>query len=101
MQNLRNVSTAEVVLLHDLWHRVFRVRWPNLGGTGVIVDQNANARLIDEVLASGLKSGYNYSYTVLTSDAQGHVTSYSMNADPQVVGNTGQRRFLFRDKTSA
>jgi len=97
VQNLRNVSTAEVVY-STTYGIGFSGTLPNLSGNGIIVDQN-NAGLIDEVLASGLKSGYIYTYIVLTSDAQGHVTSYSLNADPQVVGNTGVRHF-YSDQTS-
>jgi type IV pilus assembly protein PilA len=97
VHNLRNVSTAEVVY-STTYGIGYSPNLPSLGGNGVTVDQN-NAGLIDEVLASGFKSGYNFSYTVLTSDAQGHVTSFSMNADPQLAGNTGVRHF-YSDQSS-
>ena len=60
------------------FHPTFRV----LSGNGPLVTQT-NAELIDEVLATGKKSGYQFTYTVLTTDAQGNVTSYSVNADPR------------------
>jgi hypothetical protein len=68
-----------------------------LSGNGVTVDQN-NAGLIDEVLAVGLKSGYAFTFTPLTTDSLGHVGTYSVAADPQGPG-TGQRHF-YADQTS-
>ncbi len=96
VQNMRNITTAEVV--YSTTYQIgFSADLISLGGTGVTVDQG-HAGLIDSVLANGVKSGYNFTYTVLASDALGHVTSYSVNADPIVVGNTGQRHF-FADQT--
>ena len=62
-----------------------------MSGTAIIPDQN-NAGLIDENLASGVKSGYIFKYTPLTTDAQGNTATYSINADPQSP-STGQRHF--------
>lgn len=91
VHNLRNISTAEVGYA-TTYGIGFSDSLAKLGGTGVTVDQNA-AGLIDEVLASGTKGGYVMTYTVLTSDPQGHVTSYAITADPLLVGSTGERHF--------
>jgi type IV pilus assembly protein PilA len=96
VQNLRNISTAEVVY-STTYGIGFSLNMANLSGTGAIVDQN-NAGLIDEVLASGIKSGYIYTYAVITSDSQGHCTGYSVSADPQLPGNSGTRHF-YADQT--
>ena len=57
-----------------------------------MVDKD-HAALIDQVLATGRKSGYIYSYTAVKTDSVGHVVEYSMNCDPQSPGVTGQRHF--------
>jgi prepilin-type N-terminal cleavage/methylation domain-containing protein len=97
VQNSRNVTTAEVVY-STTYGIGFSPSMAAMSGNGVTVDQN-NAGLIDSVLASGTKSGYVYSYTVLASDPLGHVISYSLNADPQVQNNTGRRHF-YTDQTA-
>src|SRR5712672_4656563 len=91
VQNLRNITTAELVYSTtygiDLSDNLSK-----LSGNGITVDQN-NAGLIDEVLASGRKSGYVYTFSPLTTDAQGHPSTYSVSADPQIPGSSGQRHF--------
>lgn len=52
------------------------------------------ANLIDEVLASGRKSGYVFTYKVLATDNKGLPSAYSINADPAEPGSTGQRYFF-------
>lgn len=52
------------------------------------------ADLIDSVLASGVKSGYKFTYTVGTTDPAGNVQSYSITASPVTPGTTGQRSFF-------
>ena len=96
MQNLRNISTAQIV--YSTTYGVgFSTTLLQLSGNMVTTDQN-NAGLIDENLASGLKSGYVYTYVPLTFDWQGHVLTYSLNADPQVAGSSGQKHF-YTDQT--
>jgi type IV pilus assembly protein PilA len=91
VQSLRNISTAE--LLYSTTYGInFSSTLLQLSGSGIAPDQN-NAGLIDEALASGAKSGYFITYTPLANDAQGHTRTYSLTADPQVQGSTGQRHF--------
>ena len=54
---------------------------------------SASADLIDVVLASGVKSGYKFTYIVGTTDPAGNVLTYSVTATPVTVGTTGQRSF--------
>ena len=91
VQNLRNITTAELVY-STTYGINFTDGLSKLSGNGITVDQN-NAGLIDEVLASGRKSGYVYTFSVLTTDAQGHPSTYSVAADPQIPGSSGQRHF--------
>jgi prepilin-type N-terminal cleavage/methylation domain-containing protein len=96
IQNSRNITTAEVVY-STTYGIGFSPTLASLGGSTATVDQN-NAGLIDDVLGSGSKSGYTFSYSILTQDAQGHVTGYALNADP-LTSTTGQRHF-YTDQTS-
>jgi type IV pilus assembly protein PilA len=94
-QNLRNISTAEI-LYSSTYGINFSTNLLQLSGTGINPDPN-NAGLIDEVLAGGTKSGYVITYTPLTTDASGHTATYSVTADPQ-SSTTGQRHF-YSDQT--
>jgi type IV pilus assembly protein PilA len=95
VQSLRNISTAGIV-----YSTTYGIGYPtlliHLAGSGVAPDQN-NAGLIDDVLAGGTKSGFIITYTPLTNDAQGHVATYSLTADP-ISASTGQRHF-YSDQT--
>src|SRR6267154_5145843 len=64
VQNSRNITTAEVVY-STTYGIGFSIDLPTLSGNGVIVDQNS-AGLIDTVLAAGTKSGYVFTYTILS-----------------------------------
>jgi type IV pilus assembly protein PilA len=96
VSNIRNITTAEVVY-STTYEIGFSADLISLGGTGITVDQT-HAGLIDDVLANGQKSGYLFTYTILAQDPLGHVTSYSVNADPLVQNNTGVRHF-YADQT--
>jgi len=54
---------------------------------------SASADLIDSVLASGVKSGYKFTYVVTVADPAGNVQSFSITAAPLVPGTSGQRAF--------
>lgn len=56
------------------------------------------ADLIDEVLASGTKSGYSFSYRPGAADSTGFISTYSVVAVPMAIGSTGQRGF-YTDQT--
>ena len=96
VQNLRNTTTAEVVY-STTYGISFSPSLVALAGNGVVIDQT-HAALIDPVLGAGTKSGYTFTYSILTQDAQGHVTGYALNADP-LATNTGTRHF-YTDQTS-
>jgi prepilin-type N-terminal cleavage/methylation domain-containing protein len=53
----------------------------------------AAANLIDELLASGTKDGYNYVFALGAPNANGFVGSYTINANPVTPGQTGGRYF--------
>jgi prepilin-type N-terminal cleavage/methylation domain-containing protein len=97
VQNLRTITTANVVYL-TTYGIGFAEDLTKLGGNLVIVDAN-NAGLIDSVLASGTKSGYIYTYTVLARDPASRPVSYSVTAEPTSIGVTGDRYF-YTDQTA-
>jgi len=61
-------------------------------GPGSAVNSNS-ADLIDSVLSSGAKSGYNFVFTPGAKDNSGRVNVYSVTAQPINLGTTGQRSF--------
>jgi type IV pilus assembly protein PilA len=77
----------------------YATTYPNLGfptslaamsGAVPCTPTSANACLIDQVLASGTKSGYNF---VWTGDGNTPSVGYTITATPVAVGSTGQRMF--------
>ena len=56
------------------------------------------ADIVDQVLAglvnTSTKSGYTFTYAPAPVDASGNVPSYTVNADPVVVNQTGLRQFF-------
>jgi type IV pilus assembly protein PilA len=87
----RTISSAEVVY-STTYGIGYSTTLAALGGNNVTVDQN-DAGLIDSVLASGLKSGYSYTYSVLSTDVNGDVLGFSVNADPVLPGQTGDNHY--------
>jgi type IV pilus assembly protein PilA len=51
------------------------------------------ADLLDEVLASGTKSGYTFAYTQGTAGVTGIINTYTITAAPIAPGTSGQRGF--------
>jgi len=85
----------ESVLLYSNTYGGFPHALSEMGpGPGGTAASSASADLIDSVLASGVKSGYRFTYAATESDPSGHVLSYSVTATPVVAGSTGQRSFF-------
>jgi type IV pilus assembly protein PilA len=96
VQNLRSITTAEA-LYSSTYGISYSSDLVSLSGNTVSPDQ-AHAELIDQVLGSGVKSGYTFSYSAVATDSQGFVVDYAVTANPLVPGNTGQRYF-YTDQT--
>jgi prepilin-type N-terminal cleavage/methylation domain-containing protein len=62
-------------------------------GTGTTPTATA-AELIDSGLASGVKSGYKFTFAITASDPAGNVLGYTITATPVTPGTTGQRSFF-------
>jgi prepilin-type N-terminal cleavage/methylation domain-containing protein len=65
--------------------------------TGTVATASA-AGLIDDLLASGHKSGYEFIYTPTLLDSSGRYNGYTVLANPTQVGITGND-FYFADET--
>lgn len=97
IQNLRTITTANVV--YSTTYQIgYSPDLTTLGGDSTAPTQTA-AGLIDSILASGSKSGYNYSYSVVSSGSDSQVTGYAIYAAPQIAGTTGTRYF-YTDETA-
>ena len=66
----------------------------DLGPGGGATPSSAAADLIESSLASGVKSGYKFTFAVVASDPTGNVQSYTITATPVTPGTTGQRSFF-------
>jgi prepilin-type N-terminal cleavage/methylation domain-containing protein len=96
VHTVRDISTAE--LFYSSTYGInYSTTLVQLSGSGINPDPN-NAGLIDSIVASGVKQGYAFVYTPVTTDASGHTITYTLTADPTNAGVTGQRHF-YSDQT--
>jgi type IV pilus assembly protein PilA len=54
---------------------------------------SAAADLVDSSLASGIRSGYKFTFNVTATDPAGNVVSYAITAVPVSPGSTGEKAF--------
>jgi type IV pilus assembly protein PilA len=95
--NIRTITTAQTAYSIQ-YGTGFSAQLSFLGDAGGPTSTATNAVLIDRVLATGSKSGYNYIYGVTAADGNGNPISYSINANPILQGATG-RRFFYSDQS--
>lgn len=57
------------------------------------------ADLIDPVLATSIRNGYNFDYNPIDTDGDGQPDQYTVNANPIAVGQTGDKYF-YVDQTN-
>ena len=70
-----------------------------LGGEGTSsIPTSTTAELIDNVLQTGLKSGYSFSFSAASPDSAGNIDNYLITAAPIKPGTTGIRYF-YTDQT--
>jgi len=88
--SIRTINTAAIS---------FQTTFPNLGlpatlaalgGANPCTLSSATGCLIDQILSSGIKSGYSF---VWTGDGRTPSITYTLTATPAVVGSSGQRMF--------
>jgi type II secretory pathway pseudopilin PulG len=95
---LRTLNTAAITYA-TTYNKGYPARISALGPPpgGAAPDADA-AGLIDEVLASGTRSGYLFTYSAEEKDAVGRLNAYTIHADPLTPGTTGQNHY-FTDQT--
>lgn len=98
VENCRTITGAEI-LYYTQYEVGFAPSLTALGGPVAGLPSAANAQLIDDVLSTGVRSGYNFTYQPLNIDSTGAYQDYSLNADPQQVAITGNNHY-FTDEPS-
>jgi prepilin-type N-terminal cleavage/methylation domain-containing protein len=93
VQSLRTIQSAETAYATTYPTVGFSVALADLGGASnsACVAVPTQACLIDSILASGSKSGYNITWV---GDGLSPSISYNINADPKVRGSSGRRSFF-------
>jgi len=95
--SLRTINVAEITYAatydKGYSHALLALAPPSSGSPDA-----DSAGLIDNIFASGAKSGYTFTYEAGATDARGRVTSYTLRADPLTPGSTGQSHY-FTDET--
>lgn len=92
VEALRTLNSTAV--MYSMSYGGFPHQISDLGPTsGSPNPSSASADLIDSVLATGVKTGYKFSFQVVSADPAGNVLAYSITATPTVPGTTGQRSF--------
>jgi type IV pilus assembly protein PilA len=89
VQNMRSIATAEYGY-QNLYGIGYSATLADLGGAGT---GPTAANLIDNVLASGTKSGYVVGYAPTSPDANGSPLGFTVNTTPLVPNSTGTRYF--------
>jgi len=93
--SIRAINTAEVSYLAA--YGGYAESLANLGGAEPCAKSAATACLLDQSLAGGAKSGYNFA-AVGGNPANGVSTSYVAGAAPVVFDRTGRRLFCSTDR---
>jgi prepilin-type N-terminal cleavage/methylation domain-containing protein len=92
--SMRTINTACVV--YSTTYGGYPSALSNLGPATTATSGTAD--LVDSVLATGTKSGYEFTYAATSTDASGNVLAYTLTGNPVTRGTTGQRGF-FTDQT--
>ena len=89
IQSLRTIGTAEVTY-SSTYGVGFSSNLSQLGPVPSGAQPTSNAAgLLDDLLSAGVKSGYTFVYTPTLLDPLGHYNGFTVQANPNVVGQTG------------
>jgi prepilin-type N-terminal cleavage/methylation domain-containing protein len=95
--SLRTLNTACVT--YSTTYGGYPASLVTMGGEGTSsLPTSTSAELIDNVLQTGIKTGYSFSFSAAAADSAGNVDSYIINAAPITPGVTGIRYF-YTDQT--
>jgi type IV pilus assembly protein PilA len=93
--SIRAINTAEVS--YSATYGGFANTLANLGGADPCTKSAETACLLDQSLAGGTKSGYNF-VAVGSNPSGGANTAYVVGAAPEMFDRTGKRLFCSTDK---
>lgn len=89
VESLRVINSAEV-MYNSNYQKGYSSSLTDLKApTGGALPSLTAAALIDNILASGVKSGYRLTYVPSNPDAQGYYQGYTVTADPVTAGTSG------------
>jgi type IV pilus assembly protein PilA len=88
VESLRVLNSAEV-MYYSNYNQGYSSSLTDLKAPTGPVPTPTAAGLIDNVLASGTKSGYTFIYVPNTPDPKGNFLGYTLNANPLRPGTTG------------
>jgi prepilin-type N-terminal cleavage/methylation domain-containing protein len=88
--SIRVINTAAVTYSMTYPNLGYPASLATLGGANPCTASPAQACLIDDLIAQGVKSGYSF---IWTGDGATPSVSYLITGTPQVVGSSGQRMF--------
>lgn len=88
--SIRTINTSAVMYSAVYPQDGFPASLAALGGAAPCTATSAQACLLDQVLATGTKSGYTF---VWTGDGNTPSVGYTINGTPVTIGSTGQRMF--------
>ena len=98
IESLRVLGTSEVTYA-AIYGNGYSATLAAMGSPPAGAIPNASAAgLIDDLLASGTKSGYTFTYSPTLLDATGRYNGYTFLANPTQVGITGID-FYYEDET--
>ncbi|HEV3276873.1 MAG TPA: prepilin-type N-terminal cleavage/methylation domain-containing protein [Terriglobia bacterium] len=95
--SLRTLNTSEVTY-STTYNLGFTSSLAQLGPPSSGSSTSAAAGLVDSVLAGGTKSGYTFTFAA-GSAVNGSTPSYTINANPETPGTTGQN-YYFTDESN-
>ena len=90
--SMRTLNTAEVTYAATYPAVGFSNAMTDLAANGQANADSTHAGLIDDVLGTGTKSGFSFTYAKTASG--GLNTQYTLTGDPVTRGTTGQRSFF-------
>jgi type II secretory pathway pseudopilin PulG len=88
--SIRVINTAAVTYSMTYPNLGYPASLAALGGANPCTASPAQACLIDDLIAQGVKSGYSF---IWTGDGATPSVTYQITGTPQAVGSSGQRMF--------
>jgi len=98
IESLRVIGTSEVTYAATYGNGYSTTLAAMGPATPGALATSSAAGLVDDLLASGAKSGYTFIYTPSLLDSTGRYNGYTVLANPIVAGTTGQN-FYYEDET--